>query len=106
MTAALLGLALIVLIAVAAVTLGALTRLLAVRLATPRAQRRAAEQDLSLAERIVLGNSYITRELRPDGTHPVARTAPKTGVDVAGPGREPRQDLAVRFPDIAAHMLR
>ena len=109
MTAALLGLALIVLIAVLAVALGSLTRLLAVRLATPRDERRARDRDLSVAERIALGNSLIARDLRPDGTHPVARTAEQAErADEAAAASEtaPRQDLAVHYPTIAAHALR
>lgn len=102
MTAALLGLLFIVLIAVLAVALGSLTRLLAARIVTPREEH----ERLSVAERIALGNALIARELRPDGTHPVARTAERTDGAAAEPGREPRQDLAVRFPEIAAHSLR
>lgn len=102
MTAALLGLALIVLIAVVTVALGSLSRLLAARIVTPREEleRRSA------SERIALGNSLITRELRPDGVHPVAGTAPRTGAAGPGPDRDPRQDLAVHYPVIAAHVLR
>ena len=99
MTAAFLGLLFIVLIAVA---LGSLTRLLAARIVTPREEH----ERLSVAERIARGNALIARELRPDGTHPVARTAERTDGAAAEPGREPRQDLAVRFPEIAAHSLR
>ena len=102
MTAALLGLLFIVLIAVLAVALGSLTRLLAARIVTPREEH----ERLSVAERIARGNALIARELRPDGTHPVARTAERTDGAAAEPGREPRQDLAVRFPEIAAHSLR
>lgn len=102
MTAAFLGLLFIVLIAVLAVALGSLTRLLAARIVTPREEH----ERLSVAERIALGNALIARELRPDGTHPVARTAERTDGAAAEPGREPRQDLAVRFPEIAAHSLR
>ena len=102
MTAALLGLLFIVLIAVLAVALGPLTRLLAARIVTPREEH----ERLSVAERIARGNALIARELRPDGTHPVARTAERTDGAAAEPGREPRQDLAVRFPEIAAHSLR
>lgn len=102
MTAALLGLLFIVLIAVLAVALGSLTRLIAARIVTPREEH----ERLSVAERIARGNALITRELRPDGTHPVARTAERPDGAAAEPGREPRQDLAVRFPEIAAHSLR
>lgn len=102
MTAAFLGLLFIVLIAVLAVALGSLPRLLAARIVTPREEH----ERLSVAERIALGNALIARELRPDGTHPVARTAERTDGAAAEPGREPRQDLAVRFPEIAAHSLR
>lgn len=102
MTAALLGLLFIVLIALLAVALGSLTRLIATRIVTPREEH----ERLSVAERIARGNALIVRELRPDGTHPVARTAERTDGAAAEPGREPRQDLAVRFPEIAAHSLR
>ena len=106
MTAALLGLALIVLIAVVTVVLWSLTRLLAVRLAAPRDQRRARDCDLSVARRIALGNSLIARDLRPDGTHPVARAAEHADEAAAAPESRPRQDLAVRYPPIASHALR
>ena len=102
MTAAFLGLLFIVLIAVLAVALGSLTRLLAARIVTPREEH----ERLFVAERIARGNALIARELRPDRTHPVARTAERTDGAAAEPGREPRQDLAVRFPEIAAHSLR
>ena len=102
MTAALLGLLFIVLIALLAVALGSLTRLIAARIVTPREEH----ERLSIVERIARGNALIARELRPDGTHPVARTAERTDGAAAEPGREPRQDLAVRFPEIAAHSLR
>lgn len=102
MTAALLGLALIVLIAVVTVALGSLSRLIAARIAAPREEH----EDLSGAERIALGNSLIARDLRPDATHPVARTAPHEGASADVPGLAPRQDLAVHFPEIAAHALR
>ena len=102
MTAALLGLLFIVLIALLAVALGSLTRLIAARIVTPREEH----ERLSVAERIARGNALIARELRPSGTHPVARTAERTDGAAAEPGWEPRQDLAVRFPEIAAHSLR
>ena len=102
MTAALLGLLFIVLIALLAVALGSLTRLIAARIVTPREEH----ERLSVAERIARWNALIARELRPDGTHPVARTAERTDGAAAEPGREPRQDLAVRLPEIAAHSLR
>ena len=102
MTAALLGLLFIVLIALLAVALGSLTRLIAARIVTPREEH----ERLSVAERIARGNALIARELRPDGTHPVARTAERTDGAAAEPGWEPRQDLAMRFPEIAAHSLR
>lgn len=102
MTAALLGLALILLIAVLAVALGALARLLAVRIATPP-ERRAG---LSVTERIALGDSFVARDLSPDETHPIARTAECTDRVADEPAAEPRQDLAVRFPSIASHALR
>lgn len=102
MTAALLGLLFIVLIALLAVALGSLTRLIAARIVTPREEH----ERLSVAERIARGNALIARELRPDQTHPVARTADPAPRRVPEPGPEPRQDLAVRFPEIAAHSLR
>lgn len=102
MTAALLGLLFIVLIALLAVALGSLTRVIAARIVTPREEH----ERLSVAERIARGNALITRELRPDETHPVARTAERADGAVTDPGRDPRQDLAVRYPEIAAHSLR
>jgi hypothetical protein len=102
MTSALTGLALILLIAVVTVALGALARLLAARLVTPRAEH----SELSLAERVARGDALVARELRPDGVHPVARAVPPTGEAPAAPGPEPRRDLAVHYPEIAAHALR
>ena len=104
MNAALLGLALIVLIAVVTVALGSLTRLLAARIATPREERRG--RDLSIAERIALGDELIARDLLPDETHPVARLAPHDGEVPDVPETAPHQDLAARFPTIASHALR
>ncbi|HEX7349796.1 hypothetical protein [Brachybacterium sp.] len=103
MTSALLGLALILLIALSAVVLGALSRLLAARILRRSPQ---AHRDLTVLDRIALGNELIARDLQPDSTHPVARTAPRdAGADwVDGPLQ--RQDLALRHPEIASHALR
>ena len=106
MTAALLGLALIVLIAVVTVVLGSLTRLLAVRLAAPRDQRRARDCDLSVARRIALGNSLIARDLRPDGTPPVARAAAPAAAAAAAAAARARAGPGRRYPPIASHALR
>lgn len=106
MTAALLGLALIVLIAVVTVALGSLTRLLAARIVAPREERDGRARDLSLAERIALGDALIARDLRPDETHPVARLAPHDGEIPDVPEAVARRDLAVQFPTIASHALR
>ena len=103
MTSALIGLTLIVLIAVVTVALGALTRLLASRIAAPR---ELDDAPLTPRERLAFGNEMIARDLQPDDVHPVARTA----AHEAEPGRfdrpVQRQDLAVRHPEIVAHMPR
>lgn len=103
MTSALIGLALIVLIALVTVVLGALTRLLAARIIAPREHGRAL---LSPLDRVALGNEIIARDLQPDDTHPVARTAPRDARTAWVDGPPQRQDLAVRYPDIATHALR
>lgn len=103
MLSALIGLALILLIAVVTVTLGALTRLLAARIVAPRT---AADAPLTPLERIALGNEIIARDLQPDDTHPIARTASRDARIGWADGPVQRQDLAVRFPEIAAHALR
>ncbi|ATG53422.1 hypothetical protein CFK41_00500 [Brachybacterium ginsengisoli] len=108
MTSALIGLALILLIAVVTVALGALTRLLAARIIAPEAP--ADGRPLTPLERIALGNEIIARDLQPDDTHPVARTADRAadhGPATAYDDRPMlRQDLALRYPSIAAHSLR
>ena len=108
MLSALIGLALIVLIAVLTVALGAAARLLAARIVGPRSPTDAP---LTPLERIALGNEIIARDLQPDDTHPVARTAARdarTGWAGSGwaDGPVQRQDLAARYPEIAAHALR
>ena len=103
MTSVLLGLALILLIALVTVALGSLTRLLAARIITPTPWRGTP---LSPMDRIALGNEIIARDLQPDDTHPVARTAPRDAEAGWVDGPMQRQDLAVRYPDIAAHALR
>ncbi|APX33428.1 hypothetical protein BH708_12650 [Brachybacterium sp. P6-10-X1] len=103
MSSALTGLVLILLIAVVTVALGALTRLLASRVVAPRELR---DVPLTPRERIALGHEAIARDLQPDDVHPIARTASRE----AGAARAPRpvehQDLALRHPEIAAHVLR
>ncbi|WP_193103816.1 hypothetical protein [Brachybacterium sp. FME24] len=118
MTSALLGLALILLIAIVAVLLGALTRLLAARIVAsgvPRdgsgehARRGGRDRGgvlLTPLDRIALGNEIIARDLRPDDTHPIARTAPRDARAGWVDAPMQRQDLAVRYPEIAAHALR
>lgn len=103
MTSALLGLAFIILIAVVTVALGALTRLLAARLVrTDPGEHR----DLSIADRLALGNETIARDLQPDDLHPVARTAARdTGAELAHELMH-RPELAVRHPRSAARALR
>ncbi|HJG50564.1 MAG TPA: hypothetical protein K8U89_00660 [Brachybacterium faecium] len=107
MTSALLGLALILAIASGAVALGALSRLLAARIVRPDA---AAHRELTLADRVALGNALIARDLQPDDLHPVARTSPHgatpQGVPCGADGPVQRQDLALRYPAVAAHSLR
>lgn len=108
MVSALIGIALILLIALGTVALGSLTRLLAARIAAPRALE---EIPLTPLERIALGNEIIARDLQPDDIHPVARTA-APGALARGAHADAanalvqRQDLAVRYPEIAAHALR
>lgn len=107
MTSALIGFALILLIAVVTVALGAATRLLAARIIAPD---EPAHGPLTPLERLALGNEIIARDLQSDDTHPIARTSDR------GPGHGPaaeyddrplpRQELALRYPTIAAHSLR
>ncbi|MGP9843719.1 hypothetical protein [Brachybacterium sp. 107] len=103
MLSALIGLAPILLIAVVTVALGALTRLLAARIVGPRSP---VDAPLTPLERIALGNEIIARDLQPDGTHPVARSAARDARIGWVDGPVQRQDLAVRYPEIAAHALR
>lgn len=103
MTSALIGLALIVLIALITVVLGALTRLLAARII---ATRQHGHAPLSPLDRVALGNEIIARDLQPDDTHPVARTDPRNSQTAWADGPLQRQDLTVRYPGIAAHALR
>ncbi|MGP5640972.1 hypothetical protein ACTXPS_16205 [Brachybacterium tyrofermentans] len=103
MSSALIGLALILLIAVVTVALGALTRLLAARIVGPRS---LSDAPLTPLERIALGNEIIARDLQPDDTHPIARTASRDARAGWADGPVQRQDLAVRYPEIAAHALR
>lgn len=103
MSSALIGLALILLIAVVTVALGALTRLLAARIVGPRSPFDAP---LTPLERIALGNEIIARDLQPDDTHPIARTVSRDARAGWADGPVQRQDLAVRYPEIAAHALR
>ncbi|WP_114853987.1 hypothetical protein [Brachybacterium sp. YJGR34] len=77
MTSALTGLVLIVLLAVLAVVLGGLTRLLASAIAGPAGH--GAGRDRSWAARIASADALVARELRPDATQPMARIAPEGG---------------------------
>lgn len=103
MTSALLGLAVILLIALTSVALGALTRLLAARIVRSDTQEH---RELTALERIALGNELIARDLEPDSTRPVARTAARDAqVHGADPAlQEP--DLALRYYFPATHALR
>lgn len=103
MLSALIGLFLIVLIAVLTVALGAAARLLAARIVGPRSP---SDAPLTPLERIAMGNEIIARDLQPDDTHPIARTAARDARIGWADGPVQRQDLAVRFPEIAAHALR
>lgn len=107
MTSALTGLALIVLIAAVTVALGALTRLLAARIITPRSLESTP---LTPLERIALGNEAIARDLQPDDTHPVARTAAQMAAgdawEIRGDGSAPEPELAHRYFFAATHGLR
>lgn len=103
MTSALIGLALIVLIAVVTVALGALTRLLASRIVAPR---ELHDVPLTPLERLALGNEAIARDLQPDDVHPVARTAAREAEPRRADRPVQRQDLAVRHPELVAHIPR
>lgn len=103
MTSALIGLALILLIAVVTVALGALTRLLASRALAPRELRDAP---LTPLQRIALGNEAIARDLQPDDVHPVARTASREADPARAHRPIRRQDLAVRHPELVAYIPR
>ena len=103
MTSALIGLALILLIAAVTVALGALSRLLAARIVGPSSRDGAP---LTPLERLSLGNELIARDLQPDSTHPVARTAAR---DARGQGDErslQAPDLAQRYFFATTHGLR
>ncbi|MGP9536584.1 hypothetical protein ACT3SP_01135 [Brachybacterium sp. AOP43-C2-M15] len=114
MLSVLIGIALILLIASVTVALGALTRLLAARIIAPRPRSHGL---LTPLDRIALGNETIARDLQPDDLRPIARTAERrTGSSWADGsiwadapsfrGAAPSEDLAVRYPGIAAHALR
>lgn len=107
MTSALTGSALILLIAVVTVALGAFTRLLAARIIAPRSLESVP---LTPLERIALGNEAIARDLQPDDTHPVARTAARPAVGaagtVSGDGSAQEPELAHRYFFAATHGLR
>lgn len=103
MTSALIGLALILLISVVTVALGALSRLLASWIAGPSTR---ADGPLTPLERVTLGNELIVHDLEPDSVHPVARTAARDGWSVSGGGsrRELERDHLYFFA--ATHGLR
>ncbi|MFC7376662.1 hypothetical protein ACFQRD_15440 [Brachybacterium sp. GCM10030268] len=105
MTSALIGIGLILLIALITAVLGTVTRLLAGGIDGPDASRGAP---LTLTERIARGDERIARDLRPDETHPVARTAERDATTraVAAFGPDSRQELAVRHPEIVVPTLR
>lgn len=103
--AVLLGLSLILLIAVLAVALGALSRLLAARIVRPAP---AAHRELTLVDRIMLGNELVVRDLQPDSTHPVARTASRDA-RASREGITPADQelaLAQRYYFVSSHGLR
>ncbi|MGO1227242.1 hypothetical protein ACT3SQ_00670 [Brachybacterium sp. AOP42-C2-15] len=103
MTSALIGLALILLIALVAVGLGTLTRLLASRIIAPRSLESTP---LTPLERIALGNEAIARDLQPDSTHPVARTAARDAGTRIGDRPAQEHELAERYFFAATHGLR
>lgn len=102
MTSAFIGIGLILLIAVVTVVLGGLTRLIAGSLGGPGTRRGAA---VPLSERIGRGNGMIARDLRPDETHPVARTARRDAEDGRVAGRDPVHGAAARHAYLI-HALR
>lgn len=103
MTSALLGLAVILLIAVVTTALGALTRVLAARLLGPSTPEH---RDLTVADRLLLGDERIVRDLQPDSLHPVARTAAhETGAELAHELLH-RPEVALRHPAGPAGALR
>lgn len=103
MTSALIGLALILLIAAATVALGMLSRLLAARIVGPSTRD---DDPLTPLERLSLGNELIARDLQPDSTHPVARTAARDARVQGGERSLQDPDLALRYCFPAAHALR
>lgn len=102
MTSALLGLALILAIAAVTVALGALSRLLAARIVGPSTPGGAP---LTPLDRIALGNELIARDLEPDSTHPVARTAAQDARTGAREGSLQQLEPAQRYFFAAAHGL-
>lgn len=102
MTAALLSLALLVLIPLVTIALGAATRLLAAWIVTPREEHAA----LRPGDRLLRGNALVVRELQPDGTHPTARLATFVEPPEPSPAHHPRLDLVADHPVLAGHGLR
>lgn len=110
MTSVLIGLALLLALVVATVALGALTRLLAAWIAGPsgRASRHEGgceEPPITVLARIALGNELIARDLQPDATHPVARTADPEPRPVRTDGEAAERELARRYFFVATHRL-
>lgn len=103
MTSALIGLVLILVIAAVTVALGALSRLLAARIVGPSTRDDAP---LTPLERLSLGNELIARDLQPDSTHPVARTAAREAHARSGAGSPQELELAQRYFFTATHGLR
>lgn len=102
MLSALLGLALILVIAAVTVALGALSRLLAARIVGPGTRDGAP---LTPLDRIALGNELIARDLQPDSTHPVARTAARDALPDARAEPTGQLEPAQRYFFAAPHGL-
>ena len=107
MTSALTGLVLLLAIVVLTVALGALTRLLAAWIAAPRGSARGPRGSVpaTALERIAVGSALIARDLRPDSTHPVARTAEPGARPDRAAEEAAQRELARRYFFAATHRL-
>lgn len=109
MTSALTGIVLLLAIVVLTVALGALTRLLAAWIAAPRGRGSArgprGSVPATALDRIAVGNALIARDLHPDSTHPVARTAEPGACPDRAAEEAAQRELTQRYFFAATHRL-